>query len=607
MSRMILDGIHVIGGIGKGFAHFHRSSHYVQSHMALQPDSDVPINITAECNRLQEALLHLRHESDCLVEATDPATPSYEIVSAYRLLAHDRGWERRLIHEINQGFDVISALENVLSVMRQSFSKEAFWQSRLHEFDDLTNRLARYLVHSPPKKDIDLERPLVVIAPFLSPADLIDYHHHNLVALILSDNSYTSHVAIIAKSLQVPVITGVDSMIHLIKENDFLIVDGNEGRIHIRPTSEDMTITVSSGKKKAMIQSNGLDANYTKKPAVTLDGHPIRLSINANLPEDLTDVHKDFIDGVGLFRTEVPFMITNELPSVEGQVAFYKTILAQSGKKPLCFRTLDIGGDKVLSLHNGVQHIVDKRDKHAIHQPSVNGWRAIRLSLDRPMLLRQQIRAFLRAKMQSEHPEVPLSIMIPMVAEITEFLAIRKIIQLEVNREKLHHHGIAPRIHFGAMIEIPSIVYQLEQLLPLVDFLSIGTNDLQQFFFAFDRDAPEMSNRFDFLSPSFLMFIKQIVQTVGQRVPLSLCGEVASQPLCALALLGIGIRHFSIAPSHIEGVYAMIGRVNLESLKTYMDAACQHLLSPAMFMHNGPITLRHRLMNFAVDHGIITA
>lgn len=603
---MILDGIHVISGVGKGFAHFHQSSHHVQFKVVPLLDPDAPINVATELDQLQVALIQLRHESDCLVETTDPASTSYDILNTYRLLAHDHGWERRLIHEINQGADVISALENVLNAMRQRFSKEAFWQSRLYEFEDLTDRLARYLTISGAKMDVDLERPLVVIAPFLSPADLIDYHHHNLVALILSNNSYTSHVAIIAKSLQVPVIAGVNSMIHLIKENDFLIVDGNAGRIHIRPTSEDMEVMTPVGKKK-VIRPNMQVNSYIQKPAVTLDGHAIRLSINANLPEDLVDVHKDFIDGVGLFRTEVPFMMTNELPSVEGQVAFYKTILAQSGRKPLCFRTLDIGGDKVLSLHNGVPQIISKDSKQAIHHPSVNGWRAIRLSLDRPMLLRQQIRAFLRAKMQSEHPDVPLSIMIPMVAEITEFLAIRKIIQLEVNREKSQHCGILPRIHFGAMIEIPSIVYQLEQLLPLVDFLSIGTNDLQQFFFAFDRDAPEMSNRFDFLAPSFLMFIKQIVQTVGQRVPLSLCGEVAAQPLCALALLGIGIRHFSIAPSHIDSVYAMIQRVNLERLKTYMDAACQHLLSPAMFMHNGPITLRHRLLNFAVDHGIIIA
>jgi phosphotransferase system enzyme I (PtsP) len=289
-------------------------------------------------------------------------------------------------------------------------------------------------------------------------------------------------------------------------------------------------------------------------------------------------------------------MIANELPSVRGQTEFYSHILNQVGTKPLCFRTLDIGGDKMLLL---------QKQGKASTQTTASGWRAIRLSLDRPMLLRHQIRAFLRAKVASNYKDVPLSIMIPMVAEVSEFLSIRKIIQMEINREKTLGHEVPAVVKIGAMIEIPSIVYQLDQLLPFVDFLALGSNDLQQFFFAYDRDKPEMSNRYDFLSPSFLMFLKQIIERVDGRVPLSICGESASHRLNVLALLGIGMTHLSVSPSHVSSLYSMITCVHHGNLKTYIDTACQHLLSPEGCFERTSVTLRHRLMGFAVDHGLI--
>ena len=436
---------------------------------------------------------------------------------------------------IENGCTCEEAIVDVLDTMKTQFSKEQFWQSRLYEFEDLSRRLLECLHTSTGDSNIPghvkSDSPVIVIASSLSPVDLIDYHHHNLVGLILAGSSYTSHVEIIAKSLRVPVVAGDHSVLYMITAGDPIVLDGDKGEIYVRPIRE-IGLRAASILKTSVVDPN--ERELDGPPPVTLDGVHIKLSINANLPDDLVHVHQPSIDGVGLFSTEIPFMIANELPSVRGQTEFYSHILNQAGAKPLCFRTLDIGGDKMLLL---------QKQGKATTQATASGWRAIRLSLDRPMLLRHQIRAFLRAKVACNYRDIPLSIMIPMVAEVSEFLSIRKIIQMEINREQMLGRDVPAVIQVGAMIEIPSIVYQLDQLLPFVDFLAIGSNDLQQFFFAYDRDKPEMSNRYDFLSPSFLVFLKQIIERVGGRVPLSICGESASHRLNVLALLGIGMTH----------------------------------------------------------------
>jgi phosphotransferase system enzyme I (PtsP) len=614
MQPLVLDGICINGGVGKGFAHFHNSIHVSRkSAQAFLSNEEHQFEIfpdatASEREKLTVALERLRTEMDQLISSAYDTIHNFNhetgaekaVFDSFRLLAHDRGWERHLLHNIEKGYSCEEAVSTVLSAMQSQFSKDQFWQSRLCEFEDLSRRLLGYLQPLVGLKEGALstaksDRPLVVIATSLSPADLIDYHHHNLVGLILAGSSYTSHVEIIAKSLRVPVVAGEQSVLYMITAGDPVIIDGDKGQVYVRPLKE-VSVRAASIMQAANLNSNS-EANDLAGPApVTIDGVQIRLSINANLPDDLVYVHQPSIDGVGLFRTEIPFMIANELPSVRGQTEFYAHVLNQVGGKPLCFRTLDIGGDKMLLLQKQGEATINR---------AASGWRAIRLSLDRPMLLRHQIRAFLRAKVESKYCDTPLSIMIPMVAEVSEFLSIRKIIQKEISREQMLGRSVSSVIRIGAMIEIPSIVYQLEQLIPFVDFLALGSNDLQQFFFAYDRDKPEMSNRYDFLSPSFLMFLKEIIERVGGRVPLSICGESASHRLNVLALLGIGMTHFSVSPSQVGSLYRMITRVHQANLKTYVDAACQHLLSPEGCLERTSVTLRHRLMGFAVDHGLI--
>lgn len=618
MQPLVLDAIGISSGIGHGFAHFHNFISKTES-VAEHPIKAKDLRFSSKLNtdpllqetsRLSSALTRLRDEIEvltCVADASayvvnQEALDVKSVFDSLRLLAKDRGWENRLMQCVKDGHTSEESIAVVLDTMKGYFSKEKFWQNRLCEFEDLSKRLLRCLKPTDNTVTdllIQSDSPLIVIASSLSPADLIDYHHHNLVGLVLAGSSYTSHVEIIAKSLRVPVVAGSHSLFYMLTPGDPLMIDGDKGEICVLSRRDVGPRTRSI--LKTSLRSSGANFNAAEldgPPPVTLDGIGIRLSLNANLPDDLLHVNQPSIDGVGLFRTEIPFMIANELPSVRGQTEFYSHILNQMGAKPLCFRTLDIGGDKMLLLQN--------HDKVST-QATASGWRAIRLSLDRPMLLRHQIRAFLRAKMASNYKDVPLSIMIPMVAEVSEFLSIRKIIQMEIQREKTLGHEIPSVIKIGAMIEIPSIVYQLEQLLPFVDFLALGSNDLQQFFFAYDRDKPEMSNRYDFLSPSFLMFLKQIIERVDGRVPLSICGESASHRLNVLALLGIGMTHLSVSPMHVSGVYHMIKRVHRGNLKTYIDAACQHLLSPEGCVERASVTLRHRLMSFAVDHGLIRA
>ena len=314
-------------------------------------------------------------------------------------------------------------------------------------------------------------------------------------------------------------------------------------------------------------------------PATTLDGVEVSLNINAGLLFDFDQIEAVGADGVGLYRTEVPFMVRAEFPDVEAQRVLYEKVLDRAHGKPVVFRTIDVGGDKLLPYWNEFDE----------ENPAM-GWRAIRISLDRPAILRQQLRAMIRAAKGRD-----IRVMFPMVAEVEEFDAAKKLLHRELERERSRGGVLPENVFAGVMLEVPALALQLDKLVPRVDFISIGSNDLMQFLYATDRGNPNVSDRYDILSPFALGFLKTIRDRCDQaNVPVSVCGEAAGRPLEAMALIGIGFRRLSMPPPAIGPVKEMIRTMPARQVASFVHS----------LLEMPRVSIRQRLRAFAKDHGV---
>lgn len=571
-----LEGISLNGGIGIGVAVMHEASFHVEKLVAEDADF--------ERKRLAQAFTQMHGSLDELLE-TDILSNGGEhrdVLEAYRMIAEDAGWFKRIEEAIDTGLTAEAALQKVQNEIRARLSnvQDPYLRERVHDLDDLGSRLLGYLMHGEGEIPLrELPENAILIARSMGPAQLLDYDHTRLRGLILEEGQPTSHVAIIARALEIPVVGQVRDILDRVEENDPVFVDSDHAQVFIRP-GEDVLQAVEESFK-SLEELKAKYAEIRDLPAVTTDGVPVSLSINAGLMVDMAHLEGSGADGVGLFRTEIPFMVRSQFPSVAEQAQLYGRVLDLAGGKPVVFRTLDIGGDKVLPYWKA-----SEEDNPAM------GWRAIRISLDRPVLLRLQLRSLIRAAAGRE-----LRVMFPMVSEVAEFVAARKLLDKEIERERKIGGELPDTIKAGIMLEVPSLLFQLEQMLEQVDFISIGSNDLAQFLFARDRGNSRLTGRYDELSPSFLTMLKGVVQKCNDAgVKLGLCGEMAAKPLDAMALIGIGFRNISMAPSAIGQVKAMVRSMSYESLDSYLQT----------IEGNSESSLRKRLGNFARDHGVIT-
>jgi phosphotransferase system enzyme I (PtsP) len=399
-------------------------------------------------------------------------------------------------------------------------------------------------------------------------AELLDYDRARLRGLVVEDGSGQSHVAIVARALGIAAVGQARGVIERVDPGDPIIIDAATGEVHIRPTSD--VIAAYADKARFQARRQRQYKSLRDLPAVSKDGLRIELHINAGLPVDMTHIAVAGADGIGRFRTELQFMIASSFPRLERQLQLYRTVVTEAHGKPVVFRTLDIGGDKVLPYLRRVQE----------ENPAL-GWRGIRMALDRPALFRTQVRALIRAAAGAE-----LRIMVPMVSEASEVAAARLLVDREF--ELARRRGIAgPKtLAFGIMIEVPSLLFQLDAVMKMVDFVSVGSNDLMQYLFAADRSNDRVATRFDTLSPIFLRALGQVIDA-GRRhkVPVALCGEVGGKTLEALALVALGFRSLSMAPASIGPVKAMIrsmhvkrAAVRIRSLVTESDTSIRDSL-----------------------------
>ena len=569
-----MAGLSLNEGLARGVAVLHAPRIVVERHVA--DDVDV------EAGRLTVALKDLRVQVDSMLQAAiaEPGGESRDILEAYRMFAHDKGWMARLHDAIQGGFTAEAAVERVQVENRARMSEisDAYLRERLHDLEDLSNRLMRHLTHGGQMPEGDVPEQAVVVAWNMGPAELLDYDVDRIKALVLEEGSPTSHVAIVARALQIPVVGRLDGLLDNVESGDDLVVDGDNAQLFVRPAAD--ALVAFSANLETRQAKAAQYAALRDQPAVSKDGTRIELNLNAGLLADMPHLDGTGADGIGLYRTELHFMVRATLPTVSMQTDFYGRVLDQAGGRPVVFRTLDVGGDKMLPY----------LARHDDEQNPAMGWRAIRLSLDRPVLLRMQIRALLKAAAGR-----PLSIMFPMIAEVSEFKAARKLLDREVERQTRMGEPTPSTLRVGTMLEVPSLAWQLPALLPLVDFVSIGSNDLMQFLFASDRGNPRLANRYDELSPSALSLVRDIVQRCdAAKVPVSLCGEAAGRPVDAMALLGLGLRSISMGAASVGAVKMMVRSLDLPSLQTFMEG----------FYDSPEHSLRNALKKFAEEHNV---
>jgi phosphotransferase system enzyme I (PtsP) len=461
-------------------------------------------------------------------------------------------------------------------MMRQT---DPYLRERLHDLDDLANRVLAALVEGAyATRARDLPENAIIVARNMGPAALLDYDRSRLRGLVLEEGGPSSHVAIVARTLGIAAVGEVEGIVGLADNGDAIIVDGS-GEVHLRPQPDVET----AYREKARLRARRQEQYRKLKDvsSVTRDGVEVMLALNAGLSVDLPHIEETGAQGIGLFRTELQFMIAERLPTTAKQRRLYEAVLRAAGDLPVIFRTLDIGGDKILPYQRAVEE----------ENPAL-GWRAIRIGLDRPGLLRSQVRALLQAADGRD-----ISIMFPMVASVDEFDRARDIVLREQEYLTRHGHKLPRLCRLGTMIEAPSLLFQLDELLSRVDFISVGSNDLLQFLFAADRDNPRVSDRFDPLSPAALRVLMRIADRASAAgVSAAVCGEIAGRPLEAMTLIALGYRSLSMPPASIGPVKAML--LSLDA------GALRRALLPLVEELGCNRTLRSEIAALARTHGV---
>jgi phosphotransferase system, enzyme I, PtsP len=522
--------------------------------VVTNPVADDPLY---ELERIRAAVGVLRVSVDDLLAAESLDKDQKQVLEAYRLFAHSRGWLRRMEEDIASGLSAEAAVAKEQATARARLENvpDAYLRERLHDLDDLSNRLLRILTGQGQDTGAEMPDNPVLVARNIGPAELLDYGR-KLKGVVLEEGSVGSHAAIVARALAIPMVIHADRITTEALNGDAILVDGDQGLVHLRP--EEAVARSFRDKIAMQAQAQERFASLRDLPAQTRDGVRIGLQMNAGLMADLPSLVGSGAEGVGLFRTELQFLVRSQMPRRQELVALYARVMEAAQGRPVAFRTLDIGSDKVLPY-------MKPQDEP---NPAM-GWRAIRVGLDKPGVLRMQLQALLRAAAGR-----PLAVMFPFVAEFAEFQAARSVLLRELHREKSLGHPAPAALQIGAMLEMPSLAYAPDAFFQMADFISIGGNDLKQFFFAADRENERVRKRYDVLNVSFLTFLQFVVaRCAASGTRLSFCGEDAGRPLEALAFAAMGLRHLSMRPASIGPVKACLRRVDLAAARAVIDQA----------------------------------
>ena len=554
-----LSGLTLVKGLASGVAVFHQPR--VQIEHVMAEDTE------AERQRVYMAFDRMRDQIERMASQAEFGVGGEhdEVLETYRMFAYDEGWSRRINEAIDSGLTAEAAIERVQqrTRMRMRQIDDALLRDRMHDLEDLSNRLLRIVSGQlGTAASGGLRADAILIARNLGPAELLEYDKRRLKGVILEEGSLTAHVVIVARAMGVPVLGRVKSLRGRVREGDPLLLDADQGIAFVRPARE--VIEAFETRFAKSLERQATYATLRDVVPTTADGTRISVMINAGLRDDMPNLALTGADGVGLFRTEFQFLVSATLPSREHQTKLYRDVMDVAGGKPVIFRTVDIGGDKVLPY-------LRRDDSHIEENPAM-GWRAVRVALERDGLLKVQARALLEAAAGRT-----LNVMFPMVAEPWEFDAAKAVFESQLAWLKGRRKRVPEVVRYGAMLEVPALAEMLDVLLPKLSFLSIGTNDLTQFLFAADRSHPKLAERYDWLSPAILRFLRRIVvATRDAGVDVTVCGEMGGRPLEALALMGLGIRRLSITPAAVGPIKALTRQTDLAALEAAMAGWLDH-------------------------------
>jgi phosphotransferase system enzyme I (PtsP) len=548
-----LTGLKLVDGLARGLAVFHQPRVVIEHTVAD--------DIEAERARVYSAFTRMRAQIDTMMGQSEFAGGGdhHDVLATYKMFAYDEGWSRRINEAIDTGLTAEAAIERVQARTRARMRSidDPYLRERLTDLDDLSNRLLRIVsgqLGTAAKSG--LRGDAILIARNLGPAELLEYDKRYLKGVVLEEGSLTAHVIIVARAMGVPVLGRVHDLIAQVSDGDEMIVDAANGALLVRP----QPAMIKSYEAMRAVKARQAEkfARVRDLPAISRDGRRVAVMMNAGLADDAQALDLTGADGIGLFRTEFQFLVSATLPRRERQQALYKTVLDAAGSRPVVFRTIDIGGDKAVPYLTGGDGETDEN-------PAM-GWRALRLALGRPALMKVQARALLEGAAGRT-----LNVMFPMISEPWEFTEAKALVEGQRKLLARQGHALPAEVRYGAMIEVPALIETLDILLPMTDFVSVGTNDLTQFLFAADRANPRLADRYDWLSPAILRVLRRIVRAAGAAgVPVTVCGEMGGRPLEALALLSLGVETLSITPAGVGPIKAMVRSADLGALSAQM-------------------------------------
>ncbi len=538
-----IEGIPLVRGFALGSVLIHRRFEVTGSILTDNPNREIKA-LNGAFSRVQRLLKKRLNRTGLPIEEK-------ELFDGYLMFLNDVVWKGKVLSSIQSGLTAQVALQKVAEEMMDKMrsSGDVYWRERAKDFQDLTVRLMQSLEQKSTRKKIVGNK--ILVADTLGASELLDYDLKHIKGIVLEDASQTTHVVIVARAYRIPLIGGVKDVAKMFSDSAPVAMDAVRGVIYLHPTDEVLeTLRV---QKQHLLRLARMEARHRDKPAFTKDGERICLMLNLGLSAGLDKLPS--CDGVGLYRTELLFMTAKSFPDIKAQTEAYKRVLALAKGLPVVFRTLDIGSDKVLP------YLTQQTEEN----PAM-GWRSIRMVLDRRALLRNQLRALVRATAGDV-----LRVMFPMVTDVSEFLEAKRTLDIEVKNAMARKEKVPKEIMIGTMLEVPSLIFQLEKLLPYVDFVSVGTNDLAQFMFAADRTNALLSNRYDVLSPAFLKMLKYVADMcTAFNVKCSVCGEMASRPVDALTLVALGYRVLSMSPEALGGVKMAISSLELARFEKYL-------------------------------------